>query len=77
MKSSSSSSGKTPKTYTARSLALQVLRDIQEKDLLADQALDFWFGKVAFQPADRALTHDLVYGVLRHRAQFGRASPHS
>jgi 16S rRNA (cytosine967-C5)-methyltransferase len=67
MKSSSSSSGKTPKTYTARSLALQVLRDIQKKDLLADQALDFWFGKVAFQPADRALTHDLVYGVLRHR----------
>ncbi|MCZ6801220.1 MAG: 16S rRNA (cytosine(967)-C(5))-methyltransferase RsmB [Nitrospirae bacterium] len=67
MSSHSSPSGKNPKTYNARSLALQILRDVQEKSSLADQALDVWLGKVAFQPADRALTHDLVYGVLRHR----------
>ncbi|HEV8540239.1 MAG TPA: 16S rRNA (cytosine(967)-C(5))-methyltransferase RsmB [Nitrospiraceae bacterium] len=51
----------------ARSLALQALLMIEEREAFADEVLGRILGKVLPDARDRALTFELVYGVLRHR----------
>lgn len=62
-----SSSRSADARRNARSVAAQVLRDIQLHGKHADHVLAHWLSTVTLNRADRALTHDLVYGVLRHR----------
>jgi 16S rRNA (cytosine967-C5)-methyltransferase len=51
--------------HTARSLALQVLLDCRRGDAFVQEVLDQHLGKVDLTPADRRLTTQLAYGVLR------------
>ncbi len=52
---------------TARSVALQVLLDCHRHTAFAQELLDHQLHQVALSPADRRLTTQLVYGVLRRR----------
>jgi 16S rRNA (cytosine967-C5)-methyltransferase len=53
--------------HTARSLALQVLLDCRAGDAFVQEVLDQHLGKANLTPADRRLTTQLAYGVLRRR----------
>ena len=54
-------------TSGARFLAFRILQDIERTGALADETINRAFAKVPIDPRDRALTVELVYGVLRHR----------
>lgn len=51
----------------ARTIALEILRKIQGRRMLADDVLDLWFNKVPLDSRDQALVFELVYGVMRHQ----------
>ena len=53
--------------HTARSLALQVLLQCREQDAFVQEILDRHLSRTDLSPADRRLTTQLVYGVLRRR----------
>ena len=53
---------------SARRVALETLLAIERTELFADDALDRSFSRAGLDVRDRALTLELVYGVLRHRA---------
>jgi 16S rRNA (cytosine967-C5)-methyltransferase len=53
--------------HTARSLALQVLLQCREQDAFVQEILDRQLSRTALSPADRRLTTQLAYGVLRRR----------
>jgi 16S rRNA (cytosine967-C5)-methyltransferase len=53
---------------TARSVSLRALREIDEKEAFANQALDAALDRSALQGRDRGLATELVYGVTRRRA---------
>lgn len=52
----------------ARSVALEALLTIERSKAFADEALDHCLHHANLDARDRALTFELVYGVLRHRA---------
>jgi 16S rRNA (cytosine967-C5)-methyltransferase len=52
----------------AREVALQVLRRVLVDQAYSDLALNAAFHKTELNDHDRALTTELVYGVLRHRS---------
>ena len=54
-------------TSGARFLAFRILQDIERTGALADETINRALAKVHIDPRDRALTVELVYGVLRHR----------
>jgi 16S rRNA (cytosine967-C5)-methyltransferase len=54
-------------THNARSLALQVLLDCRRHDAFVQEILDRQFAAHPLSAADRRLTTQLVYGVLRRR----------
>lgn len=54
-------------TAKARSTALAVLMSIFQHRHYADDALQTVLDRIALSSQDRALVHELVYGVLRHR----------
>jgi 16S rRNA (cytosine967-C5)-methyltransferase len=54
-------------THNARSLALQVLLACRKHDAFVQEILDHQFAAHALSAADRRLTTQLVYGVLRRR----------
>ncbi len=51
----------------ARAVALEVLEQVERDRALADETLDAALGRAGLDQRDRALTWELVYGVLRHR----------
>lgn len=51
----------------ARSLSLKALQVIEQGNTFADDVLDRLLLKTSFTTQDRALTFELVYGVLRHQ----------
>jgi 16S rRNA (cytosine967-C5)-methyltransferase len=53
--------------HTARSLALQVLLQCREQDAFIQEILDRQLSRTELSPADRRLTTQLAYGVLRRR----------
>jgi 16S rRNA (cytosine967-C5)-methyltransferase len=53
--------------HNARSLALQALLDCRKHDAFVQEILDRQFAAHALSAADRRLTTQLVYGVLRRR----------
>jgi 16S rRNA (cytosine967-C5)-methyltransferase len=52
---------------TARSLTLRILLECREGDAFVQEVLDHYLSKVSLPVADRRLTTQLVYGVMRHR----------
>ena len=52
---------------TARSVSLAILNKVERSRLFADDALDHSINKASPSKLDRALIHELVYGVLRYR----------
>jgi 16S rRNA (cytosine967-C5)-methyltransferase len=54
-------------TYNARSLALQVLLDVHQRDHFVQEILDRQLRQTPLSPADRRLATQLAYGVLRRR----------
>jgi 16S rRNA (cytosine967-C5)-methyltransferase len=58
---------------SARDLARQVLRRVEQGDAYATLALAGALARSRLSPADRALATELVYGVLRHRSRLDRA----
>ncbi|HKN85512.1 MAG TPA: 16S rRNA (cytosine(967)-C(5))-methyltransferase RsmB [Nitrospiraceae bacterium] len=54
-------------TSSARFLAFRILQDIERIGALADETINRALATVHIDPRDRALTVELVYGVLRHR----------
>lgn len=57
-----------PQRWSARSLALSVLLQCQEKEAFVQELLDQNLKRAALSPADRRLATQLAYGVLRRRA---------
>jgi 16S rRNA (cytosine967-C5)-methyltransferase len=57
-----------PKRWSARSVALSVLLQCQEKEAFVQDLLDQNLKRAALAPADRRLATQLAYGVLRRRA---------
>lgn len=55
------------KVQGARSVALEVLQTVEREGAFADDALDDALRGAGLDARDRALTWELVYGVLRHR----------
>ena len=53
--------------HNARSLALQILLDCRKHDAFVQEILDRQFAAHTLSAADRRLTTQLVYGVLRRR----------
>lgn len=53
--------------HTARSLALQILIDLETEDAFVQEALDRRLNEATLSPADRRLCTQLTYGVLRRR----------
>jgi 16S rRNA (cytosine967-C5)-methyltransferase len=53
--------------HTARSLALQVLLDVDRHEGFAQELLDRHLPEAGLSPADRRLATQLAYGVLRRR----------
>jgi 16S rRNA (cytosine967-C5)-methyltransferase len=53
------------KRWSARRTALDILRRVEATDAYANVLLDDRLRRSALSPADRALTTELVYGVLR------------
>jgi 16S rRNA (cytosine967-C5)-methyltransferase len=53
--------------HTARTLALQILLDSRRHDAFVQELLDQHLRRSPLSPADRRLTTQLVYGVLRRR----------
>ena len=53
--------------HTARTLALQVLLQCREQDAFVQEILDRQLSRTELSPADRRLTTQLAYGVLRRR----------
>lgn len=53
--------------HNARSLALHVLLTCRHGDAFVQEILDQALGQFSLQPADRRLTTQLAYGVLRRR----------
>ena len=62
----------TGDTHNARSLALQALLACRKHDAFVQEILDRQFAAHALSAADRRLTTQLVYGVLRRAAPCGR-----
>ncbi len=58
---------------TARALARQVLRRVEQGEAYATLALGGALARSRLSPADRGLATELVYGVLRHRTRIDRA----
>lgn len=56
-----------PQRWSARSLALSVLLQCQEKEAFVQELLDQNLKRAALTPADRRLATQLAYGVLRRR----------
>ena len=56
-----------PATPGARFFAFRILQDIERTGALADEAINRVLATVHIDSRDRALTVELVYGVLRHR----------
>lgn len=54
----------------ARAVALDVLVGVHRQDVPADERLDAGLARAGLDQRDRALAHELVYGVLRHRASL-------
>jgi 16S rRNA (cytosine967-C5)-methyltransferase len=54
----------------ARRLAGDVLQAVEQSDVFAEDLLHRAFLRGTLDPRDRALTMELVYGVLRHRASL-------
>ncbi|TAJ35079.1 MAG: 16S rRNA (cytosine(967)-C(5))-methyltransferase RsmB [Nitrospirae bacterium] len=52
----------------ARSVALEALLEIEHSAAFADEVLDRRLSRAGLDARDRALTFELVYGVLRHKA---------
>src|SRR5579871_3992179 len=53
--------------HNARSLALQILLECRKHDAFVQEILDRQLAAHALSSADRRLTTQLVYGVLRRR----------
>src|SRR5690349_8384399 len=51
----------------ARFFAFCILQEIERTDAMADEAINRALAAAHVDPRDRALTVELVYGVLRHR----------
>jgi len=51
-----------------RRVALETLLAIEREEMFADDALDRGLSRAGLDVRDRALTFELVFGVLRHRA---------
>jgi len=64
---------KTQSRFDAREKAVSILIRVDESDAWADVLLDNCFRKEPWPPQDRALTTELVYGVLRWRARLQHA----
>jgi 16S rRNA (cytosine967-C5)-methyltransferase len=58
----------TKRGDTARSVALQVLFACEIGDAFVQEVLNDFLGKTKLSPADRRLTTQLAYGVLRRRS---------
>jgi 16S rRNA (cytosine967-C5)-methyltransferase len=58
---------------SARALARQVLRRVEQGDAYATLALGGALARSRLAPPDRALATEIVYGVLRHRSRLDRA----
>jgi 16S rRNA (cytosine967-C5)-methyltransferase len=56
-----------PQRWSARSLALTVLLQCQEKEAFVQDLLDQNLRRASLSPADRRLATQLAYGVLRRR----------
>lgn len=54
-------------TPGARFFAFRILQDIERTDAMADEAINRALAAAHIDSRDRALTVELVYGVLRHR----------
>ncbi|MGE5485049.1 MAG: 16S rRNA (cytosine(967)-C(5))-methyltransferase RsmB [Ignavibacteriales bacterium] len=57
----------TTRGYSARDVALEVLRRVEERDAYADISLDSFLQRHRLSGPDRALATELVYGVCRRR----------
>lgn len=57
----------TPQRWNARSLALAVLLQCQEREAFVQDLLDQHIKRAGLGSADRRLATQLVYGVLRRR----------
>ena len=51
----------------ARKVAFDILMEVERARSFADEALAWALGRGRFDARDRALVHELVYGVLRRR----------
>lgn len=51
----------------SRQLALLILKEIEQRGAYTDIALDRAFNQTNFNPSDRALVTELVYGIVRRR----------
>src|SRR4051812_30699150 len=56
-----------PRHWTARGLALHVLQQTRRKEAFVQELADEGLRQADLSPADRRLTTQLVYGVLRRR----------
>ena len=56
-----------PQPASAREVALNILYKVEQQKAYANLLLEAAFNKVSLSARDRALTTELVYGVLRHR----------
>src|SRR4051812_38479622 len=56
-----------PQRWSARSVALTVLLQCQEKEAFVQELLDQNLKRANLTPADRRLATQLAYGVLRRR----------
>ena len=65
---STQSSVLSPDMHSARGAALEALLAVERRRVFADDALDRVHARMRLDTRDRALAHELVYGVLRHRA---------
>lgn len=61
---------KKTRRFDARETGIAILIRVDESDAWADVLLDSCFRKEPWPPQDRALTTELVYGVLRWRARL-------
>jgi 16S rRNA (cytosine967-C5)-methyltransferase len=60
-------------SQTARDVARQVLRRVEQGEAYATLALGGALARAHLSPADRAFVTEVVYGVLRHRTRLDRA----
>lgn len=66
----------TPRTWTARDVALDVLFRVFTQNAFASTALRNAFEQRSLSPADRGLATEIVYGVLRRRGFLDLAIGH-